>query len=196
MKTKDTMINVEENYASYGFVVKCIVTRQGIPNAPETFNGIIDTGSGGTCVSSKVMNDIKEALKSKNSSPIEPVGFVKMRGVDSEYVICDVYQVPWFTFGVVSLTNVLIIERKSLPCDCLIGRDVLNCCKHSINPVDNEMEVEILHNKSFQVLIYKSEDDININKLTSFSKYDNISIYAHFDNIQKELTPSSTFVKN
>ena len=93
MKTKDKMINVAKNYVLNGFVVECIATRQGIPNTPETFEGIIDTGSGGTCVSEDVMNRIKIVLKSKNFTPIEPVGFVKMRGVDSEYVICDVYQI-------------------------------------------------------------------------------------------------------
>ena len=110
MKESDIIDNLENNYAIDGFVVKCIVTRQGVPSTPETFDGIIDTGSGGTCVSEEVMNRIKAALKSKNSTPLKPIGFVKMRGVDSEYAVCDVYQVPWFTFGVISLTNFLLNE--------------------------------------------------------------------------------------
>ena len=176
---KDIMINIEENYIKFGFIVKCIVTRQGVPKQPAIFNGIIDTGSGGTIVSEKVMNDIKEALETKNSIQLKPVGIIEVRGADGKYTECDVYRVPWFTFGVVSLTNFLVIERKSLPCDCLIGRDVLNYCRHTIDPVKNLMEVEILSNKPFQVSMYKSKEDLKARIETSFFKYDNISIYIN-----------------
>ena len=80
MKKENIMFNVTNSYVKHGFIVECIVTRQGVPNTPETFEGIIDTGAEGTCVSEKVMSRIKEALISKNSVPLKPVGIVKMRG--------------------------------------------------------------------------------------------------------------------
>ena len=99
--------------------------------------------------------------------------------MEGEYAPCDVYRIPWFTFGVVSLINLLVVESKNLPCDCIIGRDVLSYCRHSIDPIANEMEIEILNNKSFQVTLYKSKEDLDAKIQTPFIKYDNISIYAN-----------------
>ena len=61
------------------------MTKQGVPNQPAAFIGLIDTGSGMTCVSREIMKRVKDALKFKNRT-IEPIAIVRIRGIDGKYL--------------------------------------------------------------------------------------------------------------